>query len=88
MELEANTYRTRDLPLATSLIMKGHDLRDHEIIRGKCFWVFERSDDLLDLVDDFIEGRLEVDPTDFLQEVNRVKAAMYDALDASRRGVV
>lgn len=78
MQNEQNEYRTKDLYISAFLFMKNEKLSSIDQITPKRFeFVFEMSDNLLKLVEDFYSKRALVEPMEYAMAMKRVKIKMY-----------
>lgn len=74
-------FRTKELSLATVLNMRGFC---HQTIERRdkrtAIWVFDRSDSLMEIVDEFMAEECLVEPKAFLREAAGVRSEMYAVL--------
>lgn len=75
------TFRTKELSLATVLNMRGFC---HQTIERRdkrtAIWVFDRSDSLMEIVDEFMGNECLVEPKEFMREASGVRNEMYRVL--------
>ena len=71
-------HRVNDMALVTFLKMRGHTVQDVVWNGSTCYWLFRVTDGLLDLVDDFVEGRALVEPREYNRAFSDTKRELYD----------
>jgi hypothetical protein len=87
-----NPFQTTNLPLATFLIMEGHEptlvTRDGEEVRPghpQGAWQFVDSPQLQQLVNEFSSGDAAVDPATFRDALNATRRNMFTHLGIGSR---
>jgi Domain of unknown function (DUF5659) len=78
-----DVVRTTDLALATTLRVNGYlpsRLELNEARNG--VWVYESSDGLPELVKDYHDGLVEVEPRDYNRALGRTRGELFDFLRA------
>ena len=78
-------HKTNDMSLVTFLKLKGHSPQDIAWSGGTCFWIFRVSDPLLDLMDNFNEGKALVEPREYNKVFSTTKKEFYDHPDRPSR---
>jgi hypothetical protein len=78
---ETQVYRTAHLALAAFLDVKGKKLLSVETNGSRCFMVFEHTDDLPDLVNEFWKGA-PVSARFFAERFRDMKARIVEAKHA------
>lgn len=77
-ELDPNTfYKTNDMALVTYLRIQGHPVQGTRWLSNSCVWVFRINDNLLGLVDNFMDDRALVNPKEFNRHFTDTKKELY-----------
>jgi len=71
-------HRINDMAMVTFLKLKGHTPQDVQWNGTTCYWVFRVSDSVLDLIDDFVEGKALVEPREYNRAFSETKRQFYD----------
>jgi hypothetical protein len=82
--MSTQIYSTSQNTLTTALRMNGHEPVGARVRRGKVFWDFKLSDELLEEIARYTEGRCCVDPSRFIHALNETRDEMFDLLDAHK----
>jgi hypothetical protein len=85
----AMTFVTDDMCLVSVLKYMGHTPQGVEWTsgggsKGKCYWVFMRTNNLATVVGDFLDRRLQVEPKQFNFLFGETKQEFYKQYDANR----
>lgn len=90
----AETFRTDDMALATVLVMHDHEYTTEATAKWderkgrygqQVIWCFPARNGLGELVSDYRDGTLEVEPREFVQALAAVRNAMFTALGRNGR---
>jgi hypothetical protein len=69
-------YRTNHMAEAAFLRMRGFATQSKSWQDGTCYWYFDKSDALMEVVDEYLSGKSLVEP----KEYNRVFGIVKDEL--------
>lgn len=72
-------HKVNDMALVTFLKMRGHTVQDVTWSGQTCYWLFRVTDGLMDLIDDFVEGRARVEPREYNRMFSDTKRELYDS---------
>jgi hypothetical protein len=80
-KVEAETYETRDLALATYLqtTCPGGSIRRYEWKASHCVFVFLLSEALMEAIETYNSGNATVEPRQFVIESSKIKKEMFRA---------
>lgn len=83
---DTEDFLTSDLALATTLNLEG--IKHHRLVykRGKAFWCFIKSGVLVEVVADYQDGSMEVEPRGYNTMLAQVRNEMYDFVAEHRDG--
>ena len=70
-------YKTKDLFLASTLVLKGHSVQNHEKKGNICYFYFNDTEDLRDLVQGYLYDKITVSPVKFQSAIKSVKTILY-----------
>lgn len=73
-----NLYKTKDLYLASYLVMHGLNLVQLEKQDKRFYFLFETTDNLKPLCDEFYARRAKVEPMEYVVAMKQVKSKMYN----------
>jgi hypothetical protein len=83
-EEDVALWRTSDMALVAYLATLGKTHIRMELDRVNspvsCYWVFEETDDMTDVVFNYLEGRGSVEPKGFNNIMSQLKNNMFDFL--------
>jgi hypothetical protein len=71
-------HKINDMAMVTFLKLRGHTAQDVQWNGSTCFWVFRVTDSLLDLIDDFVDGKALVEPREYNRMFSDTKREFYD----------
>lgn len=71
-------YKTKDLYLASYLVMKGIAIAKLEKADRRFYFLFEQNDQIKPLCDEFYARRAQVEPMAYVVAMKQVKSAMYN----------
>jgi len=77
MELEETKYTTSDLYLAAFLKLKGNKM-SVEKNRNKAIFIFDRSEELNNLITDYLSGEGSCEPLLYANSVKNLKNLLYN----------
>lgn len=77
--MDTSNFRTNDMAMATMLKMEGHSVQGMEWEANTCYWVFMRTDGLVEMVQDFQESRARVDPKRYNREFTKTKQELWES---------
>jgi hypothetical protein len=84
-------YRTDDLSLAVTLALRGRKYEMAKLTERKVVWDFpyadEEEDDFYDVVHDFWEFKLSVEPRAFTIRWGEMRRELFDLVPPSRQSV-
>ena len=78
---EITQFRTANLALSATLNMEGHRHDRLEAMDGAAVWVFSLTPEGMELVADFEDKILEVEPRGFMGALKRTRDELYKFLD-------
>ena len=70
-------YRTDDMTAVTFLRYHGHQVQATKWNGDSCVWIFRVSDNLLDRVEEFVDGRGLVEPRAYGRAFSQTKKELY-----------
>ncbi|MFC1553367.1 DUF5659 domain-containing protein [candidate division KSB1 bacterium] len=70
-------FKTRDLFLASTLVLKGHSVQNHEREGNICYFYFKDTEDLKNLVQGYLYDKITVSPVKFQSAIKSVKTIVY-----------
>lgn len=70
-------YKTKDLFLASTLVLKGHAVQNHEKNGNVCYFFFTDTEDLRNLIDGYLYDKITVSPVKFQSAIKSVKTILY-----------
>ncbi|MCP3686505.1 MAG: hypothetical protein GY861_28030 [bacterium] len=70
-------YKTRDLYLASTLLLFGHAIDSHERDGSKCIFHFNDSKELREIVQGYLYDTINVSPMKFQSAIKSVKTVIY-----------
>lgn len=73
-----NLYKTKDLYLASYLVMHGLNLVQLERTDRRFFFLFEEGEKLKPLCDEFYNRQAKVEPMAYVVAMKQVKSKMYN----------
>jgi len=74
-------WRTRNLPLAAYLSLKGLRVTERKLDKGECWWFFADSPTMRQLCQDYLDGTARVMPSQYHRRVGRMKREAFDLID-------
>lgn len=72
-------YRTNNLALAAFLRHQGHAHQGMQWQGETCFWYFDKSDPLLEIVDKFFKGDALVEPRAYNKVFGQIRKELFDS---------
>lgn len=70
------------MSLAAFLCLEGEELLDYQWERDSCWFVFEKTQSLMDSVTDFISGNALVEPSRYNTVFSEIKKKMFGSRTA------
>lgn len=86
-EVVPQEFVTEDMTLVTVLKLRGIEPCTHRRSSGGCQWVFDSTDAVDDVVQEYASGEAYVEPMEFSRKLGLVRTEMYRFLGVKPRRV-
>lgn len=81
------TFTTQDMTLVAVLKLRGIECLEHQRAGNGCQWVFDKTQALEEIVDEYAAGEAYVEPVEFARKLGLVRTSMYQFLGHKPRRV-
>lgn len=77
-------FKTKDTKFVAALMQKGYKPRERLVEDGDVFFIFDSTEDLMDLQQDFFNNRMEGALYGYATQLKAVKQSVWEALGRQR----